>query len=122
MRLNTKQDDYNIFVETSYICSSLFEILEYVVSKKYTLQEFDIEKIMFATLITYLEKSTYHSRFKYPIRLKNYIEDKMTNKYLKLINQKNNNLEFILSLIDNELKKEAEILNRNPKLDLLFQN
>ena len=93
--------------------SIVCKILQAVIAKKYSLPIFSLEKLIFASLIIFLKKSSYHCRFRYPIRLNKCIEDKITNEYINAINSRNNSFEFIFNLIETELKKEAEILNNN---------
>jgi hypothetical protein len=93
--------------------SIVCKILQAVIAKKYSLPVFALEKLLFATLIIFLKKSSYHCRFRYPYRLNKCIEDKITNEYINAINSRNNSFEFIFNLIETELKKEAEILNNN---------
>ena len=93
--------------------SIVCKILQAVIAKKYSLPIFSLEKLIFASLIIFLKKSSYHCRFRYPIRLNKCIEDKITNGYINAINSRNNSFEFIFNLIETELKKEAEILNNN---------
>ena len=93
--------------------SIVCKILQAVIAKKYSLPIFSLEKLIFASLIIFLKKSSYHCRFKHPPRLNKCIEDKITNGYINAINSRNNSFEFIFNLIETELKKEAEILNNN---------
>ena len=93
--------------------SIVCKILQAVITKKYSLPIFSLEKLIFASLIIFLKKSSYHCRFRYPYRLNKCIEDKITNGYINAINSRNNSFEFIFNLIETELKKEAEILNNN---------
>ena len=93
--------------------SIVCKILQAVIAKKYSLPIFSLEKLIFASLIIFLKKSSYHCRFRYPPRLNKCIEDKITNGYINAINPRNNSFEFIFNLIETELKKEAEILNNN---------
>lgn len=93
--------------------SIVYKILQAIIAKKYSLPIFALEKLLFATLIIFLKKSSYHCRFRYPYRLNKCIEDKITNGYINAINSRNNSFEFIFNLIETELKKEAEILNNN---------
>ena len=93
--------------------SIVCKILQAVIAKKYSLPIFALEKLIFASLIIFLKKSSYHCRFRYPSRLNKCIEDKITNGYINAINSRNNSFEFIFNLIETELKKEAEILNNN---------
>ena len=93
--------------------SIVCKILQAVIAKKYSLPIFSLEKLIFASLIIFLKKSSYHCRFRYPSRLKKYNEDRNINEYINAINSRNNSFEFIFNLIETELKKEAEILNNN---------
>ena len=93
--------------------SIVCKILQAVIAEKYSLPIFSLEKLIFASLIIFLKKSSYHCRFRYPYRLNKCIEDKITNGYINAINSRNNSFEFIFNLIETELKKEAEILNNN---------
>lgn len=93
--------------------SIVCKILEAIIAKKYSLPIFTLEKLIFASLIIFLKKSSYHCRFRHPPRLNKCIEDKITNEYINAINSRNNSFEFIFNLIEAELKKEAEILNNN---------
>ena len=102
--------------------SIVCKILQAVIAKKYSLPIFALEKLLFATLIIFLKKSSYHCRFKHPPRLNKCIEDKITNGYINAINSRNNSFEFIFNLIENELKKEAEILHNNRRLLRVLNN
>ena len=93
--------------------SIVCKILQAVIAKKYSLPIFSLEKLIFASLIIFLKKSSYYCRFRYPYKLNKCIEDKITNGYINAINSRNNSFEFIFNLIETELKKEAEILNNN---------
>ena len=114
---------YSIYSSKSYdtslseavipLNSIVCKILQAVIAKKYSLPIFSLEKLIFASLIIFLKKSSYHCRFRYPSRLNKCIEDKITNGYINAINSRNNSFEFIFNLIETELKKEAEILNNN---------
>ena len=98
------------------------KILEAVIAKKYSLPIFSLEKLIFASLIIFLKKSSYHCRFRYPYRLNKCIEDKITNGYINAINSRNNSFEFIFNLIKNQLKVEAEILDNNKRLLRVLNN
>ncbi len=102
--------------------SMVCEILEAVIAKKYSLPLFALEKLIFASLIIFLKKSSYHCRFRYPSRLKKYNEDRNINEYINGINSRNNSFEFIFNLIETELKKEAEILDKNKRLLRVLNN
>ncbi len=62
--------------------SMVCEILEAVITKKYSLPLFALEKLIFASLIIFLKKSSYHCRFRYPSRLKKCNEDRNINEYI----------------------------------------
>ncbi|MCT7546556.1 hypothetical protein N5T80_09530 [Aliarcobacter cryaerophilus] len=66
----------NIEISLRYMIN---KILEAVIAKKYSLPVFALEKLIFASLIIFLKKSSYHCRFRYPYRLNKCIEDKITN-------------------------------------------
>ena len=110
--LSKKYDINLINVEIS-LRYMINKILEAIILKKYSLPVFALEKLIFASFIIFLKKSSYHCRFRYPYRLNKCIEDKITNGYINAINSRNNSFEFIFNLIETELKKEAEILNNN---------
>lgn len=110
---SSKNHDTSLSVAVIPLNASICKILEDIVAKKYSLPVFALEKLLFATLIIFLKKSSYHCRFKHPPRLNKCIEDKITNGYINAINSRNNSFEFIFNLIETELKKEAEILNNN---------
>ena len=110
---SSKNHDTSLSVAVIPLNASICKILEDIVAKKYSLPIFALEKLLFATLIIFLKKSSYHCRFRYPPRLNKCIEDKITNGYINAINSRNNSFEFIFNLIETELKKEAEILNNN---------
>ncbi|WWW12545.1 hypothetical protein V7P26_04020 [Arcobacter cryaerophilus gv. pseudocryaerophilus] len=110
---SSKNHDTSLSVAVIPLNASICKILEAIIAKKYSLPIFALEKLLFATLIIFLKKSSYHCRFRYPPRLNKCIEDKITNGYINAINSRNNSFEFIFNLIETELKKEAEILNNN---------
>ena len=113
--LSKKYDINLINVEIS-LRYMINKILEAIILKKYSLPVFALEKLIFASLIIFLKKSSYHCRFRYPSRLNKCIEDKITNGYINAINSRNNSFEFIFNLIKNQLKVEAEILDNNKRL------
>ena len=119
--LSKKYDINLINVEIS-LRYMINKILEAVIAKKYSLPVFALEKLLFATLIIFLKKSSYHCRFRYPPRLNKCIEDKITNGYINAINSRNNSFEFIFNLIENQLKVEAEILHNNKRLLRVLSN
>ena len=110
---SSKNHDTSLSVAVIPLNSIVCKILQAVIAKKYSLPIFSLEKLIFASLIIFLKKSSYHCRFRYPYRLNKCIEDKITNGYINAINSRNNRFEFIFNLIETELKKEAEILNNN---------
>ena len=110
---SSKNHDTSLSEAVIPLNSIVCKILQAVIAKKYSLPIFSLEKLIFATLIIFLKKSSYHCRFRYPPRLNKCIEDKITNGYINAINSRNNSFEFIFNLIETELKKEAEILNNN---------
>ena len=110
---SSKNHDTSLSVAVIPLNASICKILEAIIAKKYSLPIFTLEKLIFASLIIFLKKSSYHCRFRHPPRLNKCIEDKITNEYINAINSRNNSLEFIFNLIEAELKKEAEILNNN---------
>ena len=119
--LSKKYDINLINVEIS-LRYMINKILEAVIAKKYSLPVFALEKLIFASLIIFLKKSSYHCRFRYPYRLNKCIEDKITNGYINAINSRNNSFEFIFNLIENQLKVEAEILHNNRRLLRVLNN
>ena len=119
--LSKKYDINLINVEIS-LRYMINKILEAIILKKYSLPVFALEKLIFASFIIFLKKSSYHCRFRYPYRLNKCIEDKITNGYINAINSRNNSFEFIFNLIENELKKEAEILHNNRRLLRVLNN
>ena len=110
---SSKNHDTSLSEAVIPLNSIVCKILQAVIAKKYSLPIFSLEKLIFASLIIFLKKSSYHCRFRYPYRLNKCIEDKITNGYINAINSRNNSFEFIFNLIETELKKEAEILNNN---------
>ena len=96
--------------------SIVCKILQAVIAKKYSLPIFSLEKLIFASLIIFLKKSSYHSRFKYNSKLNKCIEDRSINAYINAINLETSNFDFIFNIIETELKNETEILNGNHSL------
>lgn len=119
---SSKNHDTSLSVAVIPLNASICKILEDIVAKKYSLPVFALEKLLFATLIIFLKKSSYHCRFRYPPRLNKCIEDKITNGYINAINSRNNSFEFIFNLIENQLKVEAEILHNNRRLFRVLNN
>ena len=113
--LSKKYDINLINVEIS-LRYMINKILEAVIAKKYSLPVFALEKLIFASFIIFLKKSSFYCRFRYPSRLNKCIEDKSINGYINAINSRNNSFEFIFNLIKNQLKVEAEILDNNKRL------
>ena len=119
---DSKKFDFSLATVVFPLNSITCKILECVISKKYSLPIFALEKLIFASLIIFLKKSSYYCRFKYTYKLNKYIIDYCVYGYINTINSKNSNFEFIFNLIETELKKEAEILNSNQKLLQVLNN
>lgn len=117
-----KNDDCSLIEAVYPLNCAICRIMEAIILKKFVLTEFELEKIIFASLIIFLDKSFYYRRFKYPSKLNKYIEDESINEYVNAINSKNDSFEFILNLIKAELKNETEIFERNQKLLRLLNN
>ena len=98
--LSKKYDINLINVEIS-LRYMINKILEAIILKKYSLPVFALEKLIFASFIIFLKKSSFYCRFKYPYRLNKCIQDKSINKYINAINSRNNSFEFIFNLIKN---------------------
>ena len=113
--LSKKYDINLINVEIS-LRYMINKILEAIILKKYSLPVFALEKLIFASFIIFLKKSSFYCRFRYPYRLNKCIQDKSINGYINAINSRNNSFEFIFNLIKNQLKVEAEILDNNKRL------
>ena len=119
--LSKKYDINLINVEIS-LRYMINKILEAIILKKYSLPVFALEKLIFASFIIFLKKSSFYCRFRYPSRLNKCIEDKSINGYINAINSRNNSFEFIFNLIKNQLKVEAEILDNNKRLLRVLNN
>ena len=119
--LSKKYDINLINVEIS-LRYMINKILEAIILKKYSLPVFALEKLIFASFIIFLKKSSFYCRFKYPYRLNKCIQDKSINGYINAINSRNNSFEFIFNLIKNQLKVEAEILDNNKRLLRVLNN
>ena len=119
--LSKKYDINLINVEIS-LRYMINKILEAIILKKYSLPVFVLEKLIFASFIIFLKKSSFYCRFRYPYRLNKCIEDKSINGYINAINSRNNSFEFIFNLIKNQLKVEAEILDNNKRLLRVLNN
>ena len=119
--LSKKYDINLINVEIS-LRYMINKILEAIILKKYSLPVFALEKLIFASFIIFLKKSSFYCRFKYPYRLNKCIQDKSINGYINAINSRNNSFEFIFNLIKNQLKVEAEILDNNRRLLRVLNN
>ena len=114
-----KNDDCSLIEAVYPLNCAICRIMEAIILKKSALTEFELEKIIFASLIIFLDKSFYYSRFQYPSKLNKYIEDESIN-YVNAINSKNDSFEFIWNLIKTELKNEAEILDNNKRLSQII--
>ena len=112
----SKNYDQSLINASIQLRSMIYVILEAIILKKYSLPVFALEKLIFASFIIFLKKSSFYCRFRCPYRLNKCIEDKSINGYINAINPRNNSFEFIFNLIENELKKEAEILDNNRRL------
>ena len=116
-----KNDDCSLIEAVYPLNCAICRIMEAIILKKSALTEFELEKIIFASLIIFLDKSFYYSRFQYPSKLNKYIEDESIN-YVNAINSKNDSFEFLWNLIETELKNEAEILHNNRRLFRVLNN
>ncbi|MCT7631265.1 hypothetical protein N5U06_11060, partial [Aliarcobacter butzleri] len=87
--LSKKYDINLINVEIS-LRYMINKILEAIILKKYSLPVFALEKLIFASFIIFLKKSSFYCRFKYPYRLNKCIQDKSINGYINAINSRNN--------------------------------
>ena len=116
------EDDDMSQIQAITLNSAACKILKAIMLNKPVLSRCELEKLIFASLIIFLDKSFYYRRFKYPSKLNKYIEDESINEYVNAINSKNDSFEFIWNLIETELKSEAEIFERNPKLLRLLNN
>ncbi|MFY4859777.1 hypothetical protein [Aliarcobacter butzleri] len=117
-----KNDDCSLIEAVYPLNCAICRIMEAIILKKSALTEFELEKIIFASLIIFLDQSFYYSRFRYPRVLNKYICDSSINKHINEIKDKSNDFEFIMNLIKAELKNETEIFERNPKLLRLLNN
>lgn len=116
-----KDDDISQ-IQVITLNSATCKILKAIMLNKPVLSTYELEKLMFASLIIFLGQSFYYSRFRYPRVLNKYICDSSINKYINEIKDKSNDFEFITNLINAELKNETEIFERNPKLLRLLNN
>ena len=110
------KDDDMSQIQAITLNSAACKILKAIMLNKPVLSTYELEKLMFASLIIFLDESFYYCRFKYPSKLNKYIEDESINEYVNAINSKNDSFEFLWNLIETELKNEAEIFKDNPKL------
>ena len=110
------KDDDMSQIQVITLNSAACKILKAIMLNKPVLNKCELEKLMFASLIIFLDKSFYYCRFKYPSKLNKYIEDESIDEYVNAINSKNDNFEFIWNLIEAELKNEALIFKNNHKL------
>ncbi|MCG3705029.1 hypothetical protein [Aliarcobacter butzleri] len=117
-----KNDDCSLIEAVYPLNCAICRIMEAIILKKFVLTEFELEKLIFASLIIFLDKSFYYCRFQYPSKLNKYIEDESINEYVNAINSKNDSFEFIWNLIKTELKNEAEILDNNKRLFQVLNN
>ena len=116
------KDDDMSQIQAITLNSAACKILKVIMLNRPGLNRCELEKLMFASLIIFLDQSFYYSRFRYPRVLNKYVCDSSINKYINEIKDKSNDFEFIMNLIETELKNEAEIFERNPKLLRLLNN
>ncbi|MCG3667364.1 hypothetical protein L5F24_05050 [Aliarcobacter butzleri] len=116
------KDDDMSQIQAITLNSAACKILKVIMLNRPGLNICELEKLMFASLIIFLDQSFYYSRFRYPRVLNKYVCDSSINKYINEIKDKSNDFEFIMNLIETELKNEAEIFERNPKLLRLLNN
>lgn len=116
------KDDDMSQIQVITLNSAACKILKAIMLNKPVLSTYELEKLMFASLIIFLDESFYYCRFRYPRVLNKYICDSSINKYINEIKDKSNDFEFIMNLINAELKNETEIFERNPKLLRLLNN
>ena len=116
------EDDDMSQIQAITLNSAACKILKAIMLNKPVLSRCELEKLIFASLIIFLDKSFYYRRFKYPSKLNKYIEDESINEYVNAINSKNDSFEFIWNLIKTELKNEAEILDNNKRLFQVLNN
>ncbi|MCT7575609.1 hypothetical protein [Aliarcobacter butzleri] len=116
------KDDDMSQIQAITLNSAACKILKAIMLNKPVLNKCELEKLMFTSLIIFLDQSFYYSRFRYPRVLNKYICDSSINKYINEIKDESNDFKFIMNLINAELKNEAEILERNPKLLRLLNN
>ena len=66
---SSKNHDTSLSEAVIPLNSIVCKILQAVIAKKYSLPIFALEKLIFASLIIFLKKSSYHCRFRHPPRL-----------------------------------------------------
>ena len=116
------KDDDMSQIQAITLNSAACKILKAIMLNKPVLSTYELEKLMFASLIIFLDESFYYCRFKYPSKLNKYICDSSVDKYINVIETKSDGFQFIMNLINAELKNETEIFERNPKLLRLLNN
>ena len=116
------KDDDMSQIQVITLNSAACKILKAIMLNKPVLNKCELEKLMFASLIIFLGQSFYYSRFRYPRVLNKYISDSSVDKYINVIETKSDGFQFIMNLINAELKNETEIFERNPKLLRLLNN
>lgn len=116
------KDDDMSQIQIITLNSAACKILKAIMLNKPVLNKCELEKLMFASLIIFLGQSFYYSRFRYPRVLNKYICDSNVDKYINVIETKSDGFQFIMNLINAELKNETEIFERNPKLLRLLNN
>lgn len=116
------KDDDMSQIQVITLNSAACKILKAIMLNKPVLSTYELEKLMFASLIIFLDESFYYCRFRYPRVLNKYISDSSVDKYINVIETKSDGFQFIMNLINAELKNETEIFERNPKLLRLLNN
>ena len=116
------KDDDMSQIQAITLNSAACKILKAIMLNKPVLSTYELEKLMFASLIIFLDESFYYCRFRYPRVLNKYISDSSVDKYINVIETKSDGFQFIMNLINAELKNEPEIFERNPKLLRLLNN
>ena len=110
--LNKAQKTIYTKVSNNYRFWETYELLKFIYKN-----EINFSDIFMRDFFNILIKTN-----EYTSILNKYIEDESINEYVNAINSKNDSFEFIWNLIETELKNEAEIFERNPKLLRLFNN
>ncbi|MFW2443311.1 hypothetical protein ACN4FT_11045, partial [Aliarcobacter butzleri] len=101
------KDDDMSQIQVITLNSAACKILKAIMLNKPVLNKCELEKLMFASLIIFLGQSFYYSRFRYPRVLNKYISDSSVDKYINVIETKSDGFQFIMNLINAELKNET---------------